>query len=198
VSQLDIVFARELGYRIKLLGITRLKNGRVEQRVHPCLVPLEAPIANVHGALNAVVAEGRYSGNIVLEGAGAGGAPTASAVVSDLVRIARGVRRPTFGVPASALKSLESAPMTDHVGPYYIRLMVLDQPGVIADVAAILRDENVSMESMLQHGRSPHETVPVVLTTHETVESAMTRALEKISRLATVVEPPRMIRIEPF
>ena len=97
-----------------------------------------------------------------------------------------------------ALAALPGAPMERHQGAYYIRLMVVDQPGVIADVAAALRDEHVSMESMIQRGRAPGEAVPVVLTTHVTVEAAMQKALEAIARQATVLEPPRMIRIEDF
>ena len=198
ITQLDVGFARELGYRIKLLGIARMTEAGVEQRVHPCLVPESSPLAKVQGVINAVVAEGRYSGNIVLEGFGAGGAPTASSVVSDIVRIARGVRRPAFGVPASRLRAVAAAPMTRHVGQYYIRLMVKDRPGVIADVAAILRDSDVSLASMLQRGRSATETVPVVLTTHETTEERMGRAAAAIGRLDSVVARPRMIRIEPL
>lgn len=196
VTQLDIRFAEELGFRIKLLGITRRDGDEVEQRVHPCLVPISAAIANVDGATNAVVAEGAYSGSIVLEGAGAGGAPTASAVVSDLVRLARNAARPVFGSPSERLETLKPRDMTRHRGDYYIRLMVLDRPGVIADVAAILRDEDVSMRSMLQHGRAPGEKVPIVLTTHETIEANMMRALHRIDGLDPVLEPSRMIRIE--
>jgi homoserine dehydrogenase len=103
-----------------------------------------------------------------------------------------------FGVPAAALAALPGAPMERHEGAYYIRLMVVDQPGVIADVAAALRDEHVSMESMIQRGRAPGEAVPVVLTTHITVEAAMRRAVDRIAALDTVFEPPRMIRIEDF
>src|SRR6185312_7609757 len=104
----------------------------------------------------------------------------------------------TFGVPVASLQPLAGAPMEQHHGAYYIRLMVLDQPGVIADVAAAMRDQQVSMESMIQRGRAPGEAVPIVLTTHATVEAAMRRALDAIGRLDTVLEPPRMIRIEDF
>ncbi len=198
ISRLDIDFAEELGYRIKLLGIARLAEHGLEQRVHPCLVSRRAPIAAVDGVFNAVVAEGDFVGRVMLHGRGAGGLPTASAVAADLVDIAAGRFVPPFGVPAADLQDLPGAPMDRHEGAYYIRLMVRDQPGVIADVAAALRDEQVSMESMLQHGRAPGGTVPVVLTTHATVEAGMRRALARIAGLPTVLEPPLMIRIEDF
>jgi homoserine dehydrogenase len=196
ISRLDIEFAEELGYRIKLLGIARLTENGLEQRVHPCMVKRATPIAAVEGVFNGIVAEGDFVGQLMLEGRGAGAHPTASAVVADLVDIAAGRIVLPFGVPAAALENLPGAPMERHHGSYYIRLMVLDQPGVIADIAAALRDQQVSMESMIQHGRAPGEAVPIVLTTHDTVEAAMQRALEAIGELGTVLEPPRMIRIE--
>ena len=198
ISRLDIDFAEELGYRIKLLGIARLTENGLEQRVHPCMVKRATPIAAVEGVFNAVVAEGDFVGRVVLEGRGAGAFPTASSVAADLVDIAAGRLIAPFGVPAAALDPLPGAPMERHEGAYYIRLMVVDQPGVIADVAAALRDEHVSMASMIQRGRAPDEAVPVVLTTHVTVEAAMRRSLDRIAALYTVLEPPRMIRIEDF
>jgi homoserine dehydrogenase len=198
VSRLDIDFAEELGYRIKLLGIARRTEEGLEQRVHPCMVRRDTPIAAVEGVFNAVVAEGDFVGRVVLQGRGAGAFPTASAVAADLVDIAAGRIVATFGVPVAALQPLAGAPMERHHGAYYIRLMVVDQPGVIADVAAALRDQAVSMESMIQRGRAPGEAVPVVLTTHHTVEADMRRALDAIGKLATVLEPPRMVRIEDF
>jgi homoserine dehydrogenase len=198
VSRLDIEFAEELGYRIKLLGIARLTEGGLEQRVHPCMVPKGTPIAAVEGVFNAVVAEGDFVGRVVLEGRGAGAFPTASAVAADLVDIAAGRHAAPFGVPNAALRPIPLVPIERHQGAYYIRLMVVDQPGVIADVAAALRDQQVSMESMIQRGRAPGEAVPVVLTTHVTVEAAMRRALDKIAALDSVLEPPRMIRIDDF
>jgi homoserine dehydrogenase len=196
VSATDIAYAEELGYRIKLLGIARPTEFGIEQRVHPCMVPLGTPIAHVEGVFNAVVTEGDFVGQNVAEGRGAGAGPTASAVVADLMDIARGRLLPTFSVPASQLQRLPVSPMERHRGAYYIRLMVVDRPGVIADVTAALRDEEVSLEAMLQRGRSPDEAVPVVLTTHDTVEASMRRALARIAELKTVVEPPRLIRIE--
>ena len=196
VSADDIVFAEELGYRIKLLGIARRTAHGIEQRVHPCMIPQAAPLARVEGVFNAVVAEGDSVGTTVFEGRGAGAGPTASAVVADIVDLARGLRLPVFAAPAAGLAPAETAAMERHAGPYYLRLVVVDRPGVIADVAAALRDERISMESMIQRGRAPGEAVPVVLTTHETEEAAMTRALARIEALGSVVQPPRMIRIE--
>lgn len=196
ISALDIAFADELGFRIKLLGLARRTEGGIEQRVHPCLVRLGTPIAHVEDVFNAVVAEGDFVGQAVFQGRGAGQGPTASAVASDLVDIARGNRIPTFSVSAAALDAGKPLPMTRHVGAYYIRLMVTDRPGVIADVTAAFRDADISLESMLQRARDPKEAVPVVLVTHETREFAMRRALAKIAALDTVQEPPRVIRIE--
>jgi len=198
VSAIDIEYASELGYRIKLLGIASLANGAVEQRVHACMVPVGTPIAHIEGVFNAVVTEGDFVGQNMAEGRGAGAGPTASAVVADLMDLARGAILPTFGIPAADLADRPAHPMDRHRGAYYVRLMVRDRPGVIADVAAALRDENVSMEAMLQRGRAPEETVPVVLTTHETEEAGMRRALAKIGKLDAVTEPPHMIRIEPL
>jgi homoserine dehydrogenase len=196
ISALDIEYANELGYRIKLLGLSRATDGGVEQRVHPCMVALDAPIASIEGVFNAVVADGDFVGSIMTEGQGAGAGPTASAVVADLIDIARGGGLATFAVPAAALRHLPSLPMERHEGSYYLRLMVVDRPGVIADIAAALRDEDISVEAMLQRGRAPGESVPVVITTHETREANMTRALERIIRIEAVLEPPRVIRIE--
>ena len=197
VSSQDIAFAAELGYTIKLLGVARPTPHGLEQRVHPCMVPRDAPIAHVEGVFNAVVVEGDAVGRLMLEGRGAGAAPTASAVVADLVDIAAGRGAASFGVPAAMLGATPAAPMARHRGAYYMRLLVLDRPGVIADVAAALRDEAVSMEQMLQHGRAPEGTgVPVVITTHETEEAAMRRAVTRIGGFPTVLEPPRLIRIE--
>jgi homoserine dehydrogenase len=194
----DIRFAEELDCRIKLLGLARETPHGIEQRVHPCLVPKSAPIASVDGVLNAVAVEGDFVGATLFEGRGAGAGPTASAVVADLIDVARGHGLPAFVVPASELEASPNSPIDRHRGAYYLRLMVLDRPGVIADVTAALRDEQVSLESMLQHGRArrPDDTVPVVLTTHETEEAAMQRALKRIAGLGAMREAPTLIRIE--
>ncbi|MGH7035127.1 MAG: homoserine dehydrogenase [Stellaceae bacterium] len=196
VTALDIAFAQDLGYRIKLLGLARLTEHGIEQRVHPCMVPLSAPLAHVEGVFNAVMIEGDFVGRVMLEGRGAGADPTASAVVADLLDIATGRGAPGFAVPATALTERPASPMAKHCGAFYVRLMVVDRPGVIADITAAFRDEAVSMEQMLQRGRAPGEAVPIVLTTHDTEEAAMLRALERIKALDTVLEPPRMIRVE--
>jgi homoserine dehydrogenase len=196
VTALDIQFAAELGYRIKLLGLARMTERGLEQRVHPCMVPTAAPIAAVEGVFNGVVVDGDFVDSVVHEGRGAGAGPTASAVVADLIDIARGSRVPAFGLPAAALADHPIAPMTSHLGSYYIRLLVVDRPGVLADVSAVLRDHQVSIEALIQRGRNPDQPVPIVLTTHETAEAQMTGALARIAALGAVLEPPRMIRIE--
>lgn len=198
ISPVDISFAAELGYRIKLLGIAALTDAGVERRVHPCMVPVTAPIAHVNGVFNAVVAHGDFVDTIVQEGRGAGERPTASAVVADLADIAAGRSAPAFGVPVAALEVLPAVAMGRRRGACYIRLMVLDKPGVFADIAGILRDNAVSMEAVLQRARAPGEAVPVVMITHEAEESAVVRSLQQIMALKACVEEPRMIRIEPF
>jgi homoserine dehydrogenase len=196
ISAEDIAFADELGFRIKLLGIASATPDGIEQRVHPCMVSMDAPLAHVEGVFNAVVADGDAVGTSVLQGRGAGAGPTASAVISDVADIARGTILPAFSVPASQLAPPRPVSIDRRVGPYYVRLMVVDRPGVIADVSAALRDEAVSVESLIQRGRAPDESVPVVLTMHDAEEAAMQRALARIAMLDTVLEPPCMIRIE--
>ncbi len=196
ISPLDIHFAEELGYRIKLLGLASRTERGIEQRVHPSMVPMGAPIAHVEDVFNAVVADGDFVGTTLYQGPGAGAGPTASAVVADLTDIARGNKSATFAVPAAALTPLKAAPMAGHVGCYYVRLMVVDKPGVFAEIAGALHDHQVSMESILQHGRDPGEAVPVVLTTHETKEAAMLDTLAAIEKSNAVVETPMLIRIE--
>ncbi|MFA7431126.1 MAG: homoserine dehydrogenase [Rhodospirillaceae bacterium] len=197
LSALDIEYAEELGYRIKLLGIARrTESGVIEQRVHPCMIRASAPIASVEDVYNAVVAEGDFVGRSVYEGRGAGAGPTASAVAGDIIDIAAGRGAYTFGVPAKDLQPLAKCSMENHVGAYYIRLMVVDKQGVFADIAAALRDAKVSMEAILQRGRAPGEVVPVVLTLHETVEASLNDALRRITAIDGVVEPPMVIRIE--
>jgi homoserine dehydrogenase len=171
ISAMDIQYAEELGYRIKLLGIAEMNHDGIQT-------------------------DGDFVGTTVLEGRGAGAGPTASAVVGDLVDIACGRRAPTFGVPADALAAIPSLPMDRHSGPYYVRLMVIDKPGVFADIAATLRHNEISLESVLQRSREPGGVVPVVLTAHETNEASMQRALAAIEAIEAVREPPNMIRIE--
>jgi homoserine dehydrogenase len=198
VTALDIALAEELGYRIKLLGIARRTEAGISTRVHPCMVPAAAPIARVDGVFNAVVAEGDFVGTVMLEGRGAGAGPTASAVVADLIDLARGRHTPVWGAASGALEAAPSVPMDRHAGSYYLRLMVLDRPGVIADVTGVLRDYAISLEAMLQRGRAPGEAVPVVLTTHDCEEASMRAALTRIAALDAVLERPALIRIEPL
>jgi len=198
VSAMDIQFAEELGFRIKLLGLARETRYGIEQRVHPCMVSLAAPIAHIEGVFNAVVVEGDFVGTTMFQGRGAGQGPTASAVVADLVDVARGREMPAFVVPADRLSDKKVSPMDRHQGAYYIRLMVQDRPGVISAVSGALAKERISLESMLQRGRSQSGEVPVVLTTHETEEAAMRRALTRIAKLGAVAEEPCVIRIEAF
>lgn len=195
VSALDIEYAQELGYRIKLLGVARRTPHGIDQRVEAVMVPRAAPLAQVSGVFNAVVVQGNASDRIVLQGRGAGAGPTASAVVADIVDIARSRALPVFGIPATALGTSAPAPESPE-SAYYLRLMVVDKPGVVADIASALRDARISIESLLQRGRSPGEAVPVVLTTHATTEAALRQALEAIAAQKSVLEQPRFIRIE--
>jgi homoserine dehydrogenase len=194
VSHLDVEYAQELGYRIKLLGTALLTERGIEQRVHPALVPVAAPIAQVDGVFNAVVVEGDFVGPLMLQGRGAGAGPTASAVVADIIDAATG-RAATGFVPADR-SGLATVPIAEHSGASYVRLMVRDQPGVIADIAAELRNEKVSVEAMIQRRHTPGSPVPVVLTTHPAQEAALNRALGRIGALGTMLQPPTMFRIE--
>lgn len=196
IDALDIGFAREMGFRIKLLGVARRTDHGIEQRVHPCMVRAGTPISQVNGVFNAVVVEGDQVGPTLFAGAGAGAGPTASAVASDLVDLARAEIRPVFGIGAADLRSIPISPMDRHRGAYYVRLTVVDRPGVLADIAGCLREHRISIESLIQRGRSDADPVPIVLITHETAEAAMVGALQQIAELASVLEPPRMIRIE--
>lgn len=196
VTALDIDYAAELGFDIKLLGVAALTERGLEQRVHPCMISKDSPIAHVDGSFNAVDIDVDFARRTMFVGRGAGAGPTASAVVADLIDIARGQCLPVFGKPVDALQPIAAASMENHKGAYYIRLMVIDRPGVMAEVTAALRDEQVSVEALLQRGRNPGDVVPVVLTTHETEEAAMRRTLARIGEFDSVIEAPRMIRIE--
>jgi homoserine dehydrogenase len=194
LTPLDLQFAEELGCRIKLLGVARLVESGLEQRVGPSLVPKTLPLAQVGGALNAVLLRGDFAGDLMLQGQGAGADPTASAVVADLIDITRGNFTPAFGMPAGQLKRLNPAQNTAK-SRYYMRLQVVDKPGVVADISAVLRDEAISIESLLQRRRSQKD-VPVVITTHAAPANAMRRAVDKITGLKTVTEPPCLLPIE--
>ena len=196
VTPVDIQFAEDLDYRIKLLGIGALRDSGIAQHVEPCMVRRGSPLGAVDGVYNAVMVQSDAADDTTYEGRGAGAGPTASAVVADIVDIARGRALPAFGIPAAALKPQRRADAEARRGAFYVRLIVRDQPGVMADIAAALRDEQVSLENVFQRGRAPNDPVPVVLTTHETGEAALKRALVRIGSLGTVLEEPCLIRIE--
>lgn len=196
VSLRDVEFAAELGYSIKLLGIASQTPEGIVQRVHPCMVAKDAPLASVNGVYNAVLVEGDAVGTVLFEGRGAGAGPTASSVVADIVDIARGVAYKPFTLPVAALASPNFAGMDALRSSYYLRLSVTDKPGVLAEVTGIFKREQISLQSFLQHSHQPNETVQLVLTTHDTQESAMKRAITAIATLDSIKEPPYMIRIE--
>jgi len=198
VEFLDIQFAKELGYGIKLLGIASLNGNKISQFVYPCLVSVNSPINHVEESFNAIVVSGSFSDELILEGKGAGAGPTASAVISDLVDIARGTKVPTFGVNVENLIGLDVDSINDRFGGYYVRFTVVDQPGVLAEITSILRDKEVSIETVVQRGRSPGETVSIVMTLHDTYEHLMRSALQDISKLKFVVEKEKVFRVEKF
>jgi homoserine dehydrogenase len=198
ITPFDIEAARELRFAIRLLAIGEAVGTRIRCLVHPALVPLGTPLADVSGAFNAVVIEADPLGKLVIEGPGAGAGPTASAVLSDLADIARGGRLPAFMRPTASLSVAKPAPFAEREGSYYLRFTAVDRPGVIAEIARILADLSISIESIIQRGRDPGAPVKVVMITHETQEAAMARALQRIAQANNVVEAPCMIRIEAF
>jgi homoserine dehydrogenase len=191
----DIRFAREFGYRIKLLGLARKRGDHIDQRVQPAMVKLATPLADVEGPFNAVVANAGEAGPFFFEGRGAGEAPTAGAVIADLVDIARGSFGAPFGRPAKRLTRNDTQP-----GPrscaFYLRFEVLDVPGVLAEIAGRLSESEVSIESMIQRGRAPGEPVAIVMITHECVETSVANALKAIGSSDKVVAKPCMIPME--
>ena len=148
------------------------------------------------GVYNAVVTSGNFVGENIAIGRGAGRGPTASAIVSDLMDIARDRILPAFSAPAETLTRATQAPVGLRAGSYYLRMMVVDKPGVIADIAGVMRDEGVSLESMIQRGRSPDDPVPLVFTTHETTEAAVGRVVTRLSEIKSVLEPAHVLPIE--
>ncbi len=196
VAAIDFEYARDLGFRIKLLGLAGHTDAGVSQRVHPCLVDEHGPLANVDGSFNAVIAEGDFVGRSVYEGRGAGAGPTASAVVADIIDIAAGRLNHTFGVPADELRDLVPVPIGERVGAFYVRLKVVDQTGVFADIGSVFRDHSISMESILQRDHDSDGNVHVVIVTHDVQESALRAALASIEAHEAMVEQPRVIRIE--
>ena len=198
ISPIDIDFATELGYRIKLLGIGELLGYGLQQRVRPCLVPVNVPIAQVEDVFNAVAAEAEGLGTSLSYGRGAGAGPTSSAVLSDLLDFANNRRTSFLGTANSELVIRPIEELQKLSGPYYLRLQVYDRPGVLADLTAVFRDKGVSVEALLQRGRNPDGTVPVVLTTHETSEEAIQKSVAEFEKLENVVEKPCILPIENF
>jgi homoserine dehydrogenase len=196
----DIRNASDLGYKIKLLGVAVAHREGIEQRVHPTLVPKGSPVSDTDGVFNAVVVKGDFVGDLMLEGRGAGAHPTASAVISDIVDIARGNRRPAFGIPAIKLVPFKQAPTRAHEGGFYVALELRDKPGAVAAVASILANENISIESIVQRGKrgrdEARQTAAFILITHDTVEAAMRSAVTRIETDGYVASKPRLIRIE--
>ena len=198
ISPIDIDFATELGYRIKLLGIGELLGNGLQQRVRPCLVPVNIPIAQVEDVFNAVAAEAEGLGTSLSYGRGAGAGPTSSAVLSDLLDFANNRRTKFLGTADSELVVRPIQELQNLSGSYYLRLQVYDRPGVLADLTAVFRDKGVSVEALLQRGRNPDGTVPVVLTTHETSEEAIQKSVAEFEKLENVVEKPCILPIENF
>ena len=198
ISPIDIDFATELGYRIKLLGIGELLGNGLQQRVRPCLVPINIPISQVEDVFNAVAAEAEGLGTSLSYGRGAGAGPTSSAVLSDLLDFANNRRTSFLGAADSELVARPVQELQKLSGSYYLRLQVYDKPGVLADLTAVFRDKGVSVEALLQRGRNPDGTVPVVLTTHETSEAAIQKSVAEFEKLENVVEKPCILPIENF
>jgi len=199
----DITYAEELGYRIKLLGITRRARNGIELRVHPTLIPAKRLIANVEGAMNAVLVKGDAVGSTLYYGAGAGAEPTASAVIADLVDVTRmHTADPEHRVPHLAfqpdqLTDLPFLPMSEVETSYYLRMRVEDRPGVLADIARILADREISIDAMIQ--KEPSEgafQTDIILLTHRSIERQLTDAIDKIESLDTVRGKVVRIRME--
>jgi homoserine dehydrogenase len=207
ITPADLDAADELGYRIKLLGVAVATEKGIEQRVHPTMVRKDSAIAQVMGVTNAITVDADAVQAITLVGPGAGGMATASAVVSDIGDIARGVRTPPFGRPSARLSVSQKAPMQRHEGGYYIRLLAVDKPGTAATIATRLAEQQISLESIVQRhrGARPHggddpasaaEPVPVILITYATTEDAVRKALAAVERDKVISGAPQVIRIE--
>jgi homoserine dehydrogenase len=199
----DIQYAEELGYRIKLLGITKRKPNGIELRVHPTLIPTRRLIANVEGVMNAILVKGDAVGQTMYYGAGAGAEPTASAVVADLVDVARTMtadpehRVPHLAFQPDQLSDIAILPMGEVETSYYLRLQVMDKPGVLADITRILADLGISIDAMVQ--KEPHEgeaLVNIIMLTHLTVEKNVNAAIAKIEALPVVAGKVTRIRLE--
>ena len=191
----DIAEAAALGYKVRLVGVAEEGPGGLFQRVHPHLVPIDHPLAHVTGSLNAVVAEGNYVGRLFFQGAGAGDGPTASAVVADLIDIARGEFGPPYAMPAAALVAAPKADSGERRGRAYLRFTVQDKVGVLAEIAAAMRDAGVSIESLIQRGAATDGGVIVAIVTHEGPERAVAQALEKLRGSQSLAGQPLWMHI---
>jgi len=202
ISQADIKAAAELGYRIKLLGVAQKTDSGIEQRVHPTMVPTASVIAQVHGVTNAVAIETDILGELLMSGPGAGGNATASAVVGDIADIAKSrpgfQHGPVFGRPAKELKPYKRAAMQSHAGGYFIRLTVHDRTGVFASIAKRMADNDISLESIVQHadGSADDAQKTIILVTHETTEAAVRKAVDGVTKDGILIDKPQVIRIE--
>lgn len=194
VSLEDIHHAADMGFKIKLLGVAQKTGRGLEQRMQPCLVPATSALGQLDGGTNMVVIEGDSVGQIVLRGAGAGEGPTASAVLSDICDIARGLRLPTFGQPASELTASTPAKST-LPAPYYLRMSLQDKPGALAQIATILGRSGVSIDRMRQYGHA-ETTAPVLVVTHKTTRSALDEALAAMQETDVMATAPVALRIE--
>lgn len=195
ITATDIAYAEELGYRIKLLGIASRRGDKVMQIVEPCFVDKNAPIAAVENVFNAVFIDGDFVDTGMAIGHGAGEGPTASAVVADLIDLARGMSVPVFGIPVADVKDADWADVSSLKSGFYVRLEVLDKPGVLADISTIMRDHEISMEVVLQRGRNPDKPVTVVVKTHEATRAAIEKAGDALEAHEAIVETPSFIRI---
>lgn len=190
----DIRQAADMGYKIKLLGVAQISGRGLEQRMSPCLVPATSPLGQLQGGTNMVVLEGDSVGQIVLRGAGAGEGPTASAVMGDVMDIARGLRISTFGQPATGLRAARAA-QSAIPAPYYVRMQLLDKPGALAKVAAVLGEAGISIHRMRQYDHS-EATAPVLIVTHKTTRTALNEAMAAFARTDVVDGTPVALRIE--
>ncbi|MBI2353722.1 MAG: homoserine dehydrogenase [Deltaproteobacteria bacterium] len=204
ISGLDVKFARDFGYRIKLLAIGKLSDGKVEARVHPTMIPLHNPLADVNGVFNAIRLTGDFVGPVMFYGRGAGQNPTASAIVGDLIGLARSMRVGTgrrmapLGFLDNAIGDIPVKPMAEIVSKYMLRFSAMDRPGVLAAIAGSLGRNGISIESMVQtaHQVTDAAPVPIVIMTHEAREGHVRSALEEIDRLDIICEKTSFIRIE--
>jgi homoserine dehydrogenase len=196
ISLADIDYAASFGYRIKLLGIATMESGKLLQRVHPCLVPLGSPLGVIDGPFNAVQVEGDAVGRVVFEGRGAGGGPTGSAVVADIMAIARGDSFPAFTVSSQNLMQVQHAPLDAHEGCYYLRLSLKDEPGVLAEFTRAFAAEKISVHSITQRAIAADSSAQVIVITHTTNEAAVARAAKRIAELPISVAAPVVLRIE--